>query len=515
MFDKNDLDQIQQSGISVAAVSHQIALFKKGIPFSNLVRPALLGDGIQDLKDEAERLRSSFEQEKETLSLVKFVPASGAATRMFKQLYEFLVEFDFNKEGFNSYRNRIKGDTLSIFFIGLEKFPFYDEVLQTVKEKYPDYNEFSHSKKKYCFVEVFLTEKGLNYGAYPKGLFPFHKYKDHKAAAFEEHLFESALYASTKGIAKLHFTISRAHLSKFEQEFERIQKLVEHKTKTRFEISFSHQHPKTDTIAVDFDNNPLRDDEGKLVFRPGGHGALIENLNAIDADVIFIKNIDNVVVYQLEQHVAYHKKVLAGKLLQLQKQAFSFLTALEQPKVSDDLITQVKQFLNKELNVILNGNFDKFSKTNKVIELIARLNRPLRICGMVRNEGEPGGGPFWVKDNNGMQTLQIIEGAQIDKKNKKQKKILKASTHFNPVDLICGVRDYKGDKFNLLDFVDEDAVFITAKSKNGKELKALELPGLWNGAMAKWNTVFVEVSLRTFSPVKTVNDLLKSEHQIL
>lgn len=512
MINKTDIEQIKEKGIDVEKIERQVAIFKKGVPYMNLVRSATVNDGILRIEEE-EEVRQFFLKRKDDLQLVKFVPASGAATRMFKVLFKFLSEFDDSNETFNSYRNKQKDNAISMFFVGLEKFPFYNEVLEKTKELYPGYESFSDSKRKYCFVKTFLTPSGLNYGSYPKGLFPFHQYKDHNATAFEEHLFEAALYVSGNKKARLHFTISPEHLSKFEDEFKRIENIVETKTETTFDISFSHQKPETDTVAVTLDNDLFRDEDGKLLLRPGGHGALIENLNMIDADLIFVKNIDNVVVFKYEQEVAKYKQILAGKLLQIQEKVFTFLEQLDKNEVDDHDMVKIEHFILNELNGNLSMNFSKFSRDNKIQEFKEVLNRPIRVCGMVKNEGEPGGGPFWVK-KNGEVSLQIVESAQIDKKNKEQKAILKESTHFNPVDLVCGVRNYKGQKFDLLKYIDNDAVFITPKTKNGKDLKALELPGLWNGAMAYWNTIFVEVPLLTFNPVKTVNDLLKAAHQV-
>lgn len=513
-FTNKDLKQIKEKGISKETIVKQLQVFKKGVPFIQLQRAATLGDGILSFEAEKQNYIKTFESKKDDLDITKFVPASGAATRMFKVLYQFLEEYDYHYESFNSYMNRKKKHELSVFFVGLEKFPFYAEVLHKTKVNYPDFDSFSHSKQKYVIVETLLTSKGLNYGSCPKGLFPFHQYKDHNATAFEEHLFEAALYAASKGIAKLHFTISEEHLIEFQEEFDRIQAIVEKKTNTKFDISFSYQQEATDTIAADLQSQPFRENNDDLLFRPGGHGALIENLNTINSDIIFIKNIDNVVVFKYEEQVAEYKKLLAGLLLTLQEKIFEFLTDLENENIDNNKMVEIEHFIKNNLTVSINSEYMKFSKKFKIKELQDILSRPIRVCGMVKNEGEPGGGPFWAKHPNGKVTLQIVESAQINKKDKYQKRILKKATHFNPVDLVCGVKNHKGEKYNLKDFVNHNAVFISQKTKNGKELQALELPGLWNGAMAYWNTIFVEVPLITFNPVKTVNDLLKSAHQI-
>jgi hypothetical protein len=342
---------------------------------------------------------------------------------------------------------------------------------------------------------------------------PFHAYDSGSATPFEEHLKEAALYAKTEGKAHLHFTVSPQHDEMFKDEESKVGPKISEATDTQFLISYSNQKPSTDTIAVDMENQPFKNGDGSILFRPGGHGALIENLNEQDADIIFIKNIDNVVVDKNLEKVANSKKMLAGVLRKVQAKAFDYARLLEDNEVSPEKSDEIKSFLERELNVRMPKNYDDLDVGEQLSVLKDKLNRPIRICGMVKNEGEPGGGPFWVKDVEGNISLQIIESAQIDLSDQEQEAILKNSTHFNPVDLVCGVRNHKGEKYDLLDFVDPKQGFITGKTQEGKELKALELPGLWNGAMAFWNTLFVEVPLVTFNPVKTVNDLLKPTHQ--
>ena len=514
-FTNEDILQIQHKGLTEDKVRSQVALFKTGIPFVDLYAAATLNDGILKCS-ESERTHYSdyFDQHRQNVSIAKFVPASGAATRMFKSLFKFIEKYSPEQESINSFINRTKDADLSLFFMGLEKLPFYEIVQQKINHNFPDYAKLSNDEQKFLFVKTILDEDQMNYGDYPKGLLPFHKYKDHLASAFEEHLFEAALYASSENKSHLHFTISQRYEKMFNDEFERIRDIVERKTNTSFQISFSYQKESSDTIAVTPANQPFRDEKGKLSFRPSGHGALLENLNQLDADVIFIKNIDNVVVYQYENEVATYKKMLAGILLEIQHQVFEYLTQLETGKLSEEDIKAIALFMENKLNVVISEEFKKYSSKYQIEYLIDRLNRPIRICGMVKNEGEPGGGPFWVKDDKGHISLQIVESAQIDKKNKKQHDILKNATHFNPVDLVCGIKNYKGEVFDLQKFVDPKTAFITKKTSAGKDLKALELPGLWNGSMANWNTVFVEVPLITFNPVKTVTDLLKPTHQV-
>ncbi|GAA4116158.1 hypothetical protein GCM10022393_16660 [Aquimarina addita] len=510
-----DKRHIKAKGMTLAKVMSQIETFKNEIPFVALRSAASLDNGILKFSEQYQKkLIKVYESRAIHLETIKFVPASGAATRMFKDLFRFLTTYNYEKESLNSYTNHQKADAIRLFLIGLEKLPFYDTVMEEVKNAYPDFVFLSEGKQLHIFVEMMLKEKGLNYGEYPKGLLPFHKYTNSIATAFEEHLYEATGYNKASGkLSKLHFTISNQHLEAFKDEFERIKKKVEDKTNTNFDITYSFQKSETDTIAVTEKNQPFRTEDGKILFRPGGHGALIENLNDLNADIIFIKNIDNVVVRKYQDEVSGYKKILAGKLIEIQDEVFRILDSIDKKTPSDAELEKIKKFLVQQLNVRLPIDFDKFSEKYKLQFLKESLNRPIRVCGMVINEGEPGGGPFWVKRENGRVVLQIIETPQINKNDHRQQDILKSATHFNPVDLVCGVRNYKGEKFNLQDFVDPDAGFITKKTLNGKSLKALELPGLWNGAMANWISVFVEVPLTTFNPVKTVNDLLKSAHQ--
>ncbi|AXT18390.1 DUF4301 family protein [Flavobacteriaceae bacterium AU392] len=513
-FTKEDIQQIESKGLTVKKVESQIELFRTGVPYINLKEAATIDNGIISLKEtEKEYYRALFDGKCSEKKVVKFVPASGAATRMFKFLFEFLESYDSKKESINSYINKHRANELSVFFVGLEKLPFFEEVVFKLHRVIDNFNDLSEDQRRLEFVRTILKEDRLNYSFSPKGLLPFHKYKNTVCTAFEEHLFEAALYASPNNKASLHFTISEKYKHKFDEEFRHIEEDVEERTNTEYDVSFSYQKEVTETIAVTSDNKFFRDSNGKLLFRPSGHGALIENLNDLDADIIFIKNIDNVVVSKYKNKVARYKKILGGILLDIQAKAFQFLNQLESD-VSESELIEIAEFLSNQLNVSISSEFEKYSAKYQVEYLKEKLNRPIRVCGMVKNEGEPGGGPFWVKDEMGTASLQIVESAQVDKKNKLQKNIFKNATHFNPVDLVCGIKDCKGKTFDLTKFVDSKTAFITMKTKTGKNIKALELPGLWNGAMANWNTVFVEVPLLTFNPVKTVNDLLKPAHQI-
>ena len=516
-FKENHLKQIQEHNLTKEKVMEQLQIFVSGLPKIDLAAPATLERGIYAFTEvEKNTLISNYENVYNSLEILKFVPASGAATRMFKALFQFLDMYDVSKESVNAYINKYGDDNLRLFFVGLEKFPFYNEIQERLRGVCPNFDIHADDENKVCIVETLLGSNGLNYGNLPKGLVPFHKYKEHAATAFEEHLFEASKYAAPRQKAKLHFTISKDHYHNFKAEYDRIKEIVKEKTGTEFTTTESYQKPSTDTIAVNLDNTPFLDNEDNLVFRPGGHGALIENLNEQDADVIFIKNIDNVVTFQLEDEVATYKKMLAGLLLKLRDKSYYYLNLLDSAiKPSEETLHEIVYFLQDEFNNILSSDFEKFSKKYQISYLREQLNKPIRVCGMVKNEGEPGGGPFWVKHESGAVSLQIVESAQINMANERQRKILEASTHFNPVDIVCSVRNYKGEKFNLLEFVDAKAGFINKKSIDGKDIKALELPGLWNGAMAYWNTVFVEVPLITFNPVKTVTDLLKPAHQVI
>ena len=510
-FTSEDIVQIENNGLTVEKVMSQIHLFKTGITPTNLKDAATINNGILNINEtEKNEFINYFESQKNSISIIKFIPSSGAASRMFKFLFKFLKEFNPKKESINSYINKNEVPEMTLFLFGLEKFPFYKKA-----EKFLplNYKQLTDDKKAIAFVKVILDKDCLNYGDQPKGLLPFHQYKNEISTAFQEHLFEAASYASNHNKAKLHFTISENHKGRFEQELNTIQEHISIKTNCTFDISFSFQKHETDTIAVTPKNELFREKDDSLLFRPSGHGALIENLNDINEDLIFIKNIDNVVAANLSETVASYKKMLGGVLLKTQEKVFEYQERLENHPVLEEEIITIANFLANTINIVINPEFEKYSKKYQIEYLVEKLNRPIRVCGMVKNEGEPGGGPFWVKSENGTTSLQIVESAQINHNSKTQKGILKNATHFNPVDLVCGIKNYKGEKYNLLEYIDVNTGFISAKTKLGKDLKALELPGLWNGAMANWNTIFVEVPLETFNPVKTVNDLLKPAHQ--
>lgn len=512
-FTAGDFRQIGAHGITLGQIASQLSAFATGIARIHLERPATIGDGIIKLSaGEFREYAGRFDQQKPGLKLKKFVPASGAASRMFKFLNEFLNEYDPENETINAYINRRKDKNLPIFLAGIEKFPFYEAVKERLKEIHPDYYSLESHEKSYRFIRAMLDPLVFDFCNKPKGTLPFHQYNMHIATPVEEHLNECAYYASSGNVSHLHLTVSEHHEPLFRASVEKIREKVEKRSGTTTHISFSYQQKSTDTIAVDMQNRPLRNEYGQLVFRPGGHGALINNLNALDADVIFIKNIDNVIQNHIEE-ITLYKKGLAGILLDLQQQVFQVLTDIGRQKITQAGIPEIVGFMKQRLNIEVSADFAKYTFENQLDFIKDQLNRPLRVCGMVKNEGEPGGGPFWVRCQKGGVSLQIVESSQADTQNREQAAILQKATHFNPVDLVCGIKNYKGEKFDLLSFIDPATGFIVHKNNKGKDLKGYELPGLWNGAMARWITVFVEVPLITFNPVKTVNDLLKPAHQ--
>jgi len=492
MLTEKNLEQINKQGITEKDIENQLRRFEQGFPPLELVDAATPANGIKILSDdEEERHVSIFENALSSgLNATKFVPASGAASRMFKDLYNYLED---GKET----------DFIRKFADNIEKFAFFEEL-----------NAITTEKTTHKFVENLLSEEGLNYGNLPKGLLAFHKYNGKTRTPFEEHLVEAAAYcAGSKGKANVHFTISPEHKKGFEKLIENVVPVYQKRFGIKFNISFSVQHKNTDTIAVDLNNKPFKDENEDLVFRPGGHGALIKNLNELDSDIIFIKNIDNVVPDKLKHYNNRYKKALAGLMVSIRNKTFEYLEKLNKTESESNpkLIKNVEDFIKKELHVHYEQTFE--STSDKIHFLKTILNRPIRICGMVKNQGEPGGGPFLTKNPDGTVSLQIVEKAQIDMDNPQQVQLIDKSTHFNPVDIICSTKNYKGQKFDLSQYTDPNTGFISIKSKNGDEMKALELPGLWNGAMSNWNTVFVEVPVETFNPVKTVNDLLRPEHQ--
>ena len=512
-FSPSDIIQMQQHGIAVKNILKHIQIFQKGIAKIVLDRPATKGDGILKLnQDEYHRLAAFFDDNKNTYLLEKFVPSSGAASRMFKFLTTFLNDFDAENESINAYINRKNATDLNIFLAGMEKFPFFDEVDQKIRTEFEDFNSWPRSQKNHQFIKTMLLDPQFDFCNKPKAVLPFHKYATHIATPIEEHLHEAVNYAASNNEACLHFTVSDSHQTLFEQIISDNLEAIAAPAGVKVHISYSYQDKATDTVAVDMHGKPFRNDNNELVFRPAGHGALLENLNKLDTDIIFIKNIDNVIQDHIET-IALYKKVLGGLLIELRQQVFDILVRMDSGELGDAELQQATDFVEEKLNIKLKGEFDKYTTNHKISHLRKLLNRPMRVCGMVKNEGEPGGGPFWVRDGSGSESLQIVETSQVDMTNPNQLRVVQNAAYFNPVDIVCGIKDYQGSKFNLHDFTDPDTGFIVTKTKSGRELQAYEMPGLWNGAMANWITVFAEVPLITFNPVKTVNDLLKPAHQ--
>ncbi|MBN2486854.1 MAG: DUF4301 family protein [Bacteroidales bacterium] len=505
IFNNNDRRILEQKGISVEQAEKQIELFKKGVKPVKLIEPAVAGKGIEIIDDKKKYIGIYETTPKQ---VTKFVPASGAASRMFKSLFEF------NEISPNKQKQQINSNKdVQEFFASISNFAFFDDLNKLLGSSGKIY-ELIKNGDYTSIIDGLLETKGLSYGVLPKGLLKFHSYSpEENRTPFEEHLVEGALYAqSDKRLVNLHFTVSPEHLASFRELADRVVGDYENKYSVKYRLSYSVQKPSTDTLAVNADNTPFYDNDGSLLFRPGGHGALIENLNEIDSDIIFIKNIDNVTKQHLLLPTIEYKKVLAGKLLEIRQTIYMLLGQLTENPATET-INMAIDFLKNRLMLVGNCVPESLSGSALVEALIDRLNRPLRVCGVVRNLGEPGGGPYFTESENGCVSVQIVESSQVDGENPEQMEILKSATHFNPVDIVCSVKDFKGKKFDLRRFIDNDTCFISRKSKSGRELKALELPGLWNGAMAFWNSVYVEVPVETFNPVKTVNDLLRKAHQ--
>ncbi|MFR9165317.1 MAG: DUF4301 family protein [Dysgonomonas sp.] len=503
MFTQQDLNFIKQKGISEKKIQDQLINFKNGFPYLKIASSASIQKGIMQVKNGEKYLSAWEDYRSADKKVVKFVPASGAASRMFKSLFEFeeaaysLPETSFEKT----------------FFENIEDFAFIFDLDEFCEKNYSKSVQDLIGEKDYkSVVSGLLHENGLNYGKLPKGLLKFHKYASEVRTPVEEHMTEGVLYAKCgSGTVNIHFTVSPEHRTLFESLIKDKKEKYEKRHNVRYVISLSEQKPETDTIAVDGNNEPFRED-GQLVFRPGGHGALIENLNDLDADVIFIKNIDNVVLDSFKDTDVHYKKTLAGILIDVQKQIFEYLNLIDSGNYSHEQLIEILYFVQNVLTT-KNPETKLLEDAELVLYLKRKLNRPIRVCGMVKNAGEPGGGPFLAYNTDGTISPQILESSQIDMNDPEKKAMFEKGTHFNPVDLVCAVKDYKGNKFDLRKYVDEKTGFISVKSKNGKELKALELPGLWNGAMSDWNTIFVEVPIETFNPVKVINDLLRKEHR--
>ena len=505
MLTQQDLKQLAQKGISEQQIETQLGQFKTGFPFLKLEAAAAIGHGIvAPTSDEGRKYVDAWQKYKAAgKRVVKFVPASGAASRMFKDMFAF-VDADYDKP---------TTDFEKKYFDNIDKFAFYGELDAVCQKNNGKGIKALIQEGNFKAVAAnMLKAEGLNYGQLPKGLLLFHNYPEGPRTPMEEHLVEGALYAASNGEAHVHFTVSHEHMDLFKQKVAQKADMYAKKYGIAYDITFSEQKPSTDTVAANPDGTPFRNSDGSLLFRPGGHGALIENLNEIEADVIFVKNIDNVVPDRLKGDTVLWKQIIAGVLITLQKKAFEYLELLDSGKYTHEQIEEIIRFVQNDL-CCRKADIKELEDADLVIYLRKKLNRPMRVCGVVKNVGEPGGGPFLTYNQDGTVSLQILESSQIDKSNKEYMEMFTKGTHFNPVDLVCAVKDYKGNAFDLPKFVDPTTGFISQKSKSGKELQALELPGLWNGAMSDWSTIFVEVPLSTFNPVKTVNDLLRDQHQ--
>ena len=483
MLTQQQKQQIADRGIAQEKFDVQLKNFETGFPFLQIVDAATPKCGIKVL-DEAAQNKEQDAANAYNGSICKFVPASGAATRMFKDLFEAVDKL-------NAGEKLAEGSAAHKFVSNISLFPFFDAK---------------------GILNLTLYPKAWNYGVMPKGLIQFHKYENENRTPFEEHLLEGVKYAKdSEGNVRMVVTVSVEHQQGFEELLESVRAKYEERYNCKFNIEFTNQMPSTDIVAVDMENNPFVKNDGELLVRPGGHGALLENLNNIDADIIVIKNIDNVVKESLLDETIKWKKILIGRTAQLQAKIFGYLKEMDAvaDNISDELLAEIVAFMKEEFAV----EFPQLPKAGLVALVRAKLDRPVRVCGMVKNEGEPGGGPYIIQEPDGTTSLQILEAAQIDKNNEQAVAAMKGATHFNPVDLVCAVKNYKGEKFNLTNYLDPSTGFISEKSFQGKALKAQELPGLWNGSMSNWNTQFVEVPLITFNPVKTVLDLLRPEHQ--
>jgi hypothetical protein len=514
---KNELLTEKNLKVPADQIIEQIKIFERGIPYLKLIKPCVIGNGVKVIPETKQvGYIKIFNSALDEGRVIKFVPASGAATRMFKKQLSVLVKYE--NVNFSIIKELAdKGDedcksTLE-FLENIHRFAFYNELKKVVEKSGKKIEELLADKSVSDIIRFVAEDVGLDYSDLPKGCILFHLYPEGSRTAFEEHLIEATNYSSGKHkVVKVHFTISPEHETEIKKLFTSLfEKYI--KQGWKFDVGLSFQSPSTNTISVTPENKPFRDQMGKIIFRPGGHGALLKNLNELSADIVLIKNIDNIVPDHLSEETYKYKKILGGYLISLQEKVFSLLNQLGQEITNEVLINQTIEFIEDEFEIGLSEKLRSKSLAEKQIYLFNFLNRPIRVCGMVKKEDHPGGSPFWVEGGNGEITKQIIETAQVDISDQNQIRIFDKATHFNPVDLTCGVRDYKGNHFNLEKFSNPETGLITKKSKDGKELKALELPGLWNGGMYYWLTVFVEVPKITFNPVKEVNDLLRPEHQ--
>ncbi len=510
-WNEQDLRRMESLGISPSEADRQLDLFKNPPPPISLVRPAVVGDGILRLSQaEVEAAERNYEEARRLGRLLKFVPASGAATRMFLALRQLLDKGMVHSRQLEAPSAGPEGAWALKLMEALPAMAFAEDLDSALRKRGLDLGEMLQRGEYGAIWETLITESGLDYSKKPKGLIKFHSHPGESRTSLEEHLAEAIQYVQDhQGLCKVHFTVAAGQVPAFEEIVGKARKNLEEKKQVRLEVGYSHQNPALDTLAVDLENQPFRNSRGELVFRPAGHGALLENLNELKGDIVYIKNIDNVAVGKYLEITVDWKKRLAGFLAGFQSELFGHMRVLKSPDATEGDLGAARLFAEQRLGFIPGREEGKPDRES----LIEFLNRPIRVCGMVPNQGEPGGGPFWVRGADGRVALQIVESAQVDPLQPQQQALFKSGSHFNPVDLVCGLRDWEGKPFDLKRFADPSAVFISRKSMEGRELKALELPGLWNGSMAGWITLFVEVPLETFNPVKTVFDLLKPAHQ--
>lgn len=512
-----DRERLEARGITREALVSQLETFHRGCPPVNVDRACTVGDGIMSFGSDDDRgpLLKHFDQAVAAGRVMKFVPSSGAASRMFRSLLEPWSQGAAIDEDALARSRAAEGDArdLARFFDELPYFAFTPALDECMSAAGHELGATIAGGDYRVVLEYVLADVGLSFRSKPKGLIPFHRHGADMWTPFEEHLSEAARYCrDAGGSARIHFTVATEHMMAIDAHLRQATRRIaapEH----AFEVTMSTQKPSTDTIAVDLDNAPLRAADGRLLLRPAGHGALIENLNELQGDIVFIKNIDNVVPEHLADDTYMYKRVLGGLLVELQERSFDLLRRLSDSGVSQSLSDEVRAFASGVFGVTFQPDFDRLRSDEQTQLLHDALNCPLRVCGVVRNTGDPGGGPFWVRGRDDSVTPQIVEQAQIQLDVSEQADVFRNSTHFNPVDLVCGLRDFRGEAFELAQFVDLATSFIATKWQDGVALKALERPGLWNGGMAFWNTVFVEVPRTTFNPVKTVFDLLRPEHR--
>jgi len=499
LFGRNDVKQIKSLGLKASSIQRQLACYKKKPYYLSLAAPCTVNDGIRKISPrQKNNFIAYYEKESRKYRVIKFVPSSGAASRMFASWF-----FAEQAGGFGSdYANKQ-------FFKSLKKMPFFP-----LLENNQTFQKYFNEKNISSLLRVILHSEGVNLGELPKALIPFHLYANKEMrTALEEHIYEAAGYiADAKNICRLHITVSPEHRPIVARKLRQFRKKYEKICAVQYKYRLSVQSPSTSIIAVDEKDNPLRDNRGRLVFRPGGHGALLENLNVVDADLIFVKNIDNVAPSNVTKNIIPYRKMLGGVAIDLMRKVHKTLGELSARDIDAEELNQIADFCRQEVNACLPKGFEFLKPAQKKKILFDALNRPLRVCAMVKNTGEPGGGPFWIKEKNGAESPQIVELAHVNKSDSAQMEIWSRATHFNPVDMVCCIKDYRGRKYNLKEYVDKNSYLVTTKMEKGRKIKALEMPGLWNGGMARWNTIFIEIPLMAFNPVKIVEDLLRPQH---